>query len=100
MEPVIEILTRNILSDRRFKGSFKKQFIYLINRMDSFKTSAQQLYRQNAFHILFNAFHEEILFLINQKKKISKLLTGNVLLIFNDLIDTKIQLYNHYLNKL
>jgi hypothetical protein len=100
MDPLIEILSKNIFLDKTIRSSQKKNFILVINRISSFKTTAEQLYRQNAWHLLFNAFHEEIKFLNEQKIYFKDKLKGNSLLIFNDLIDDQIELYNHYLTKL
>lgn len=100
MDPLIEILSKNIILDKTIKSSQKQDFILLINRISSFKTTVEQLYRQNAYHLLFNAFHEEIKFLNEQKIFYKDKLKGNVLLIFNDLIDDQIEIYNHYLTKL
>lgn len=100
MDPLIEILAKNIILDKTIRSSQKKQFILTINRISSFKTTAEQLHRQNAFHLLFNAFNEEINFLNEQKNFFKDKLKGNTLLIFNDLIDNQIELYNHYLTNL
>jgi len=100
MEPIIEILSKNIYSDKRLSRTLKNEFITVINRISNFKTIAQQLYRQDAYHALYNAFHEEILYLSNQKKYFRKKLKGNVILILEDYFDSKIELYNHYLNRL
>ena len=100
MEPIIEILAKNIITDKQITKDQKQQFILIINRISSFEITAQQLYRQNAFHTLFNAFHEEIRFLTEQKDFFKDKLKGNILVIFNDYLDTQIKLYNHYLSKL
>ena len=100
MDPLIEILAKNIILDKTIRSTQKKNFILMINRISSFKTIAEQLHRQNAWHLLFNAFHEEIKFLNEQKNYFKDKLKGNTLLIFNDLVDDQIDLYNYYLVKL
>ena len=100
MDPFIEILSKNVILNKKYNRSLKENYILIINRISTFKITAQQLYRQNSFHALYNAFNEEILFLTEQKETLKKKLTGNTLLIFTDLIDNQIQIYNHYLTKL
>ena len=100
MDPIIEILSKNIIQDKRISRNDKEQFIFLINRISSFKTTAQQLYRQNAFHPLYNAFNEEILFLTEQKNIFAQKLTGNSQIIISEFINSLIDLYNHYLTRL
>ena len=101
MEPIIEILAKNIILDKRISKDVKEQFILIMNRISSLKTIAQQLYRQNSFHALYNLFHEEIQFLIEQKKFFKDKLKGNTLIIFNEYLDLQINLYNkHLLNYL
>jgi hypothetical protein len=101
MDPIIEILAKNIILDKRISKDVKEQFILIMNRISSFKTIAQQLYRQNSFHTLYNLFHEEIQFLIEQKKGFKDKLKGNTLIIFNEYLDLQINLYNkHILNYL
>ncbi len=100
MDPIIEILTKNIMADKNISGNQKQQFILTINRISSFETTVDQLLRQNSYHLLFNVYHEEIKFLENQKHFFAKILKNNVLLVFNDLIDMQIQIYNRKLYKL
>jgi hypothetical protein len=100
MDPIIEILSKNVITNKNYDRYSKENYILIINRISSFKLLAQQLYRQNAYHTLYNAFHEEIFFLTEKKNILKKKLTGNTLLIFNDFIDNQIQIYNHYMHKL
>ena len=100
MEPSIDILSKNIILNKNYDRVIKENYILTINRISNFKTSVQQLYRQNSFHILYNMFHEEILFLHKQKEVFKNKLKGNSQIILDEYINEQIDLYNHYLNKL
>ena len=97
---VIEILGKTINSDNKYNLKLKNEFVLTINRISNFKTISQQLHRQMAFHALFNAFVEEINFLLKQKKYFKSNLDKYIGKIMDDYLDSNINIYNHYLNKL
>lgn len=100
MDPIVEISLKNILLNKKITRDEKKQFIFIINRISSFDTIKKQLQRQNAYHILFNALNEEILFLEEQILFSNKKLNGNIQIFFNDFLSYQIKLYKECLNEL
>jgi hypothetical protein len=100
MDPIIEISLKNILLNKKINRDEKKQFILIINRLSSFETIRKQLHRQNAYHILFNALNEEILFLEEQKKFLDSKLNGNIQIFFNDFLSHQIEIYKNHINEL
>ena len=100
MDPIVEISLKNILSNKKINSDDKSQFILIINRISMFETTKNQLQRQNAYHILFNALNEEILFLEEQISFSNKKLNGNTQIFFNDFLSYQIKIYKECLSEL
>jgi hypothetical protein len=100
MDPIIEISFKNILFDKKINSDDKSQFMLIINRISTFEITKEQLHRQNAYHILFNALNEEILFLEEQKKFSNNKLSGNIKIFFNDFLSYQIDKHKKYLKEM
>jgi hypothetical protein len=100
MEPIIEIISKNIMANNDYNKRLKDEYISTINRLTTFKTNVSQLYRTMDYALLYNTLYDEILYLSKQKKYFNRYLNLDVKEIFNEYIDYKIELYNHYMNEL
>jgi hypothetical protein len=100
MEPIIEILSKNILKNKNYNQSLKNEYITTINRIQTFKTNVQQLYRSMDYNLLYNVLHEEITYSLKQQQYFNKHLDKDVASVLSEYFDVRIQMYNHYMNRL
>ena len=100
MEPIIEILSKNIMKNKKYNQYLKNEFISTINRINVIKINVRQLYRSSDFNLLYNVLYEEILYLIKQQQFFNANLYDDVGSILSEYFDARIRLYNHYMNRL
>ena len=100
MEPIVEILTKNILSDNNYTRKVKGDYLLLMHRLVNSKTNIIQLYKSMDYPLLFNVLHEEILFFNERKKYFLNILDKEIAPILSDLIETQLLVYQKYLTKL
>jgi len=100
MEPIIEILSKNILKNKKYNQYLKSEYITTINRTQTLKTNVQQLYRSMDYNLLYNILYEEILYLLKQQQYFNKHLDEDVASVLSEYFDMRIKMYNHYMNKL
>ena len=100
MEPVIEILSKNILKNNKYNQKIKDEFVLTINRIIMIKPTVQQLFRTMDYNLLYNYLYEEILFLTKQQKYFNQHLDTDISYILSDYFDYNIKKYNHYRNML
>lgn len=97
MEPIIEIISRNIISNYEYKPKLKNEYITMINRINNTKINIIQSYRSNNYILLYNILHEEILYLSQQQIYFNKYLKYDIGLILDEYLDDNIKQYNHYI---
>jgi hypothetical protein len=100
MEPIVEILTKNILSDNNYTRKVKEDYLLLMHRLVNSKTNIIQLYKSMDYPLLFNVLHEEILFFNERKTYFLNILDKEIGPILSDLIETQLLVYHKYLTKL
>jgi hypothetical protein len=100
MEPVIEIISKNILSNNRYDKKLKNEFISTINRITLVKQKIIHLYRSMDYVILYNTLYEEIQYLDKQKKYFNQYLEPNLIDILDEYFNNRIEIYNHCMNKI
>jgi hypothetical protein len=100
MEPIIEIMTKNILKNKKYNQFLKNEYITTFNRMISVKINIIQMYRSMDYNLLYNVLYEEILYLIKQQQYFNKHLDEDVRSVLSEYFDAKIKQYNHYIGKL
>jgi TRAP-type uncharacterized transport system substrate-binding protein len=100
MEPIIEIVSKNIYSNSRYNQKLKDEYVGTLNRITFTDKRIEQLSRTMEYILLFNVLHEEIKYITTQKKFFSKHIDVNVYDVLEDYFDKQIKKYNHYLSKL
>jgi len=100
MEPVIEIISKNIISNTRYNKKLKDEYVATINRLILVKPRIIQLYRSMDYIMLYNTLYEEIQYLDKQKKYFNQYLEPNIMDALNDYFDNRIKIYNHCMNNI
>lgn len=100
MEPIIEIISKNIYSNSRYNQKLKDEYVGTLNRITFIEKRIEQLFRTMEYILLFNVLHEEIKYITIQKKFFSKYIDVNIYDVLEDYFDKQIMKYNHYLSKL
>jgi len=100
MEPIIEIISKNILKNKKYNQFLKNEFITTLNRIETIKISVKQMYRSMDYNLLYNVLYEEIIHLIKQQQYFNLNLDEDVGLILSEYFDARIKMYNHYMGKL
>jgi hypothetical protein len=100
MDSIIEIISKNIISNNKYNQKLKTEYVSTINRISTTKTNIMQLYRSMDYVLLYNTLYEEIIYLVKQQKYFNKHLYIDVRNVLDDYINERIELYNHYINKL
>jgi hypothetical protein len=100
MNPIIEIVSRNIVYNNKYNQKFKDEYVATINRIGSIKTDMLQRYRSADYVILYNRLHEEIIYLTQQKKYFSEVLDNDVNEIIQEYFDSRINLYDDHIRKM
>lgn len=100
MNPIIEIVSRNIVYNNKYNQKFKDEYVATINRIGSIKTDMLQRYRSADYVILYNRLHEEIIYLTQQKKYFSEVLDNDVNEIIQEYFDSHINLYDDHIRKM
>lgn len=100
MEPILEIISKNIVYNKKYSQKLKDEYITTINRIQNIKTNIMQLYRSMDYQLLYNILYDEILYLIKQQKYFNEHLDTNVKFILDEYLSDRIQLYKDHMNKL
>jgi hypothetical protein len=100
MESIIEIISKNIISNNKYNQKLKTEYVATINRISTAKINIMQLYRSMDYVVLYNTLYEEIIYLSKQQKYFKEHFDNSVQTVLDDYINERIKLYNHYLNKL
>jgi hypothetical protein len=100
MEPIIEILAKNIYSNNTYNKKLKNEFITTINRISNVEIHVRQLYRTLNYLLLYNYLYEEIIYTYRQQEYFNAHLNIEIKHIFNDYLNERINIYNNYMNLL
>ena len=100
MKPYIELLSKNIISDNRYSGKIKTEYINTINRITNVEKHVRQLYRSMDLIVLYNYLHDEIIYLTKQQTYFNNILDKEIANILDDYLESNIKIYNHYISKL
>jgi hypothetical protein len=100
MDPIIEILTKNIMNNNKYNEKLKKEFIFTINRIYAVRPNLEQMYRSMDYILLYSNLNDEILFLVKQQKYFNLYLEDNVNQVLDDFLENIIRSYNHLMNSL
>jgi hypothetical protein len=100
MEPIIEIISKNILKNKKYNQFLKSEFITTLNRIETIKINIKQLYRNMDYNLLYNVLYEEIIYLIKQQQFFNLNLDEDVGFVLSEYFDARIKMYNHYMAKL
>ena len=92
MEPIIEIISKNILYNNVYDLRIKNEFINMINRINYIDRSILQYRRSMEYILLFNTLHEELKYMIDKKKYFTVNLKKDIKYIMKDLINYRINL--------
>ena len=100
MKPYIELLSKNIISDNRYSGKIKTEYINTINRITNVEKHVRQSYRSMDLIVLYNYLHDEIIYLTKQQTYFNNILDKEIANILDDYLESNIKIYNHYISKL
>jgi hypothetical protein len=100
MEPIIEIISKNILKNSKYNPKIKDEFVSTIDKIIMIKPVVQQLYRTMDYSLLYNFLYEQILYLIKQQQYFNNHLDDDIASVLSDYFDSNIKKYNHYMNML
>ena len=100
MEPYIEILSKHIMYNNNYNGKIKTEYINTINRITYAENHIKQLYRSMDLYVLYNYLYDEIIYLSRQQKYFNNIFDKEIASTFDDYLEQRIKLYNHYISKL
>ena len=100
MEPIIEIIGKNIMKNHKYTQQNKVEYIATINRIYLTKKRIEQLYRSMEYSLLFSVLIEEINFLIKQQEYFCLVFDKNISDILDELFSIEIKYYNHIMSRL
>ena len=100
MEPIIEIISKNILKNKKYNQFLKNEFITTLNRIETIKINTKQMYRNMDYNLLYNVLYEEIIYLIKQQLYFNNHLDEDIGCILSEYFDARIKMYNQYMSKL
>ena len=100
MEPIIEIITYNIMYNNIYDRSVKNEYINIINRISFVDKQIEQYKRSMDYVLLYNTLNEELKFIIDRKKYFNKNLQKDVKYIMNDFMNSRIKLLNDFVIEL
>jgi hypothetical protein len=100
MEPIIEIISKNIVYNSKYDRRIKDEYVSTINRIYTNSITIMQLYRSMDYPLLYNRLNEEIIYLKQQQSYFNKYFDADVKYILNDFFNERIKLYETHMNKL
>ena len=83
-----------------YNGKVKTEYINTINRITSAEHHIKQLYRTMDWYLLYNYLHDEIIYLGKQQTYFNNIFDKEIAPVFDDYLEKRIKLYNHYIGKL
>jgi len=97
MEPIIEIISKNIMNNKKYNRRLKNEYITTINRITSSKINIAQIYRSMDYSLLYNTLLEELTYLKKQKLYFSTFLDNEIKNILNDYFDSLIKSFEYHI---
>ncbi len=92
MEPIIEIIGKNIMHNNMYDQKVKNEFINIINRITYIDRSIEQYRRSMDYILLYNTLNEELIYTIDRKKYLVKYLQKDIKYIIKDFMNNRINL--------
>ena len=100
MDPIIEIISKNIVYNNKYNRKIKDEYIATINRINTRSIMIMEYYRTMNFSLLYNMLHEEILYLRKQQEYFGKYFDKNIMSVLNEYLNERIKLYSEHIAKL
>lgn len=100
MEPIIEVISKNIVYNDKYNRKLKDEYIATINRIHTISIMIMELFRSMNYSLLYNMLHEEIIYLRKQQGYFSNYLDEDVMNVLNDYLNERIGLYINHIGKL
>ena len=94
MEPIIEIITYNIMYNNVYDLAFKNEYINIINRISFVDKQIEQYKRSMDYILLYNTINEELKFIVDRQNFFNKNLMKDIKYIMNDFMNSRIKLLN------
>ena len=95
MDPIFEIISKNIYLNNKYSHKLKNEFIMTINQIIAFEPIIEQYIRSMNFVMAYNALYDKIIFLNHQREYFKIHFATDVMQIVEDYINMKIDIYNH-----
>ena len=100
MEPEIEFLSRDFISNNIYSDTVKSDYFILMNRIIMNDTVLKQMRRSMDYNLLFNTLNEEIIYLSKRLEYFNKYIQNDIKELFNEYINYYIQEYNKMIHDL
>ena len=94
MEPIIEIIIKNVMYNNSYDRHTKNEFINTINRITLTEKLIEQYKRSSDYVLLFNILHEEKMYLSDRKTFFYKKFNKDIKDIVSDYIESVIGEYS------
>lgn len=94
MNPIIEIITNNIMTNNKYDKNTKDEYVNMMNRIEKTKIIMEQQFRSMNFALFNNTKFEEINYILKQKKYFIINFDENTREILNDYLDSISNFYN------
>lgn len=100
MDPIIEIISKNIVYNDKYNRKLKDEYIATINRIHTRSVMIMEHFRSMNYALLYNMLHDEILYLQKQQKYFNKYFDEDIMSVLNDYFNERIKLYVNHIAKL
>lgn len=97
LDPIIEIVSKNIYNSNKYSVKLKTEYISTINRINTSKIIINQYIRSMDYIMAYNTIHEEILYLNRQLEYFKIYFEPNICNFIDDYLNYIITQYNHQL---
>lgn len=95
MDPIIEIIGKNIMYNNVYELGVKNEFINIINRINYIDRSIEQYRRSMDYILLYNTLNEELKYTIEKKEFFKKNLKKDIKYIMKDFMNNRIFLLHN-----
>jgi len=100
MEPIIEIISYNIMYNNIYDLPIKNEFINIINRISYTDKVILQYRRSMDYILLFNTLNEELKFTIEKKEYFKQKLKEDIKYIMKDFMNSRIKSLKKQINEI